>query len=100
MNSNAKPIHIPDYLTDDSLELFIRYLNTYYFNLIEKYNKSNYRKFSKKIQQLSESILDKINIIIYCHNKDDSLLNTILIIYNQSYKLFLDKKHSFNSIAK
>jgi hypothetical protein len=92
--------NIPEYISDDYLQEMITYINKIYINIIDIIDISNYKELDTKIQELSESILDEINMIIYCKDKNKYLLDTIIIIYNQSYQLYLDKKHLFASISK
>ena len=99
MNSKFN-LTVPEYFSDYELQEFIKNINKIYFRIIDIYDINNYKKLTKKIQNLSESILDEINIIIYCKDKNNYLLETILIIYNQAYKMFLNKKNLFTSIRK
>ena len=99
MNSKFN-LTVPEYFSDYELQEFIKNINKIYFRIIDIYDINNYKKLTKKIQNLSESILDEINIIIYCKDKNNYSLDTILIIYNQAYEMFLNKKNLFTSIRK
>jgi len=89
--------YIPEIITDEYLNGLSKYIEESYIEIINTLNTSKSSLLIEQIEQLSTNLMIELDIIRYRINKNNSLFEQNVILYNRSYQSFLDIKNNIKN---